>query len=72
MKFKISRTSGVGVKPCDEAGWDDDNNMWAIEVASLEEICALEEKYGALILSRVYGPDAEGTPWLEIYDDYAE
>lgn len=40
---------------------------WFVEVESLEDLMALNQRYGVLIIST-----HEGVPSIEIYDDYRE
>jgi hypothetical protein len=64
MKFKICRASNGywdEPKPCDGAFAED--AKWMIEIATLEELMALEKAVGTLII---------GSDGITIYDDYVE
>lgn len=77
MKFRISATSTAsnGEKPCIDARPDGEieqfgrrRRAWAIDVADLDDLLALADRNGPLILHQ----NEDGQPEIEIYDDYRE
>ena len=78
MKFMIERTSCYcgSEPPCEGASFfshDDKWNetKWSIEINSLEELIALAEKEGEVIVSAPC-PEKNDLPCIEIYDTYRE
>lgn len=74
MKFDIYRTSSClgSEKPCEGAVKDEarSNNYfttYTIEINSLEELIALKEEVGDIIIA-----DNDDNQVIEIYDDYRE
>jgi hypothetical protein len=68
MHLRITRTSlvyGDTEPPCAEATGDPE--AWYIDLRSLEDLIALSERLGPIIVFA--GDDG---PSLEIYDDYRE
>lgn len=45
-------------------------DCWAVEINSLEDLMALQRKYGDLVIETNWAD--EETPNIEIYDDYRE
>lgn len=78
MKFTIGRTSGFYDirKPCENAVLSKhktrfDEDLWEIEIASLEELVKLKEEVNyPIIIKNPYF--IEGQNEIEIYDDYRE
>ena len=67
MKIKIRRASRPGkankdTKPCPSAVWD--RGAWYITLERVEDLFALVEEVGDLVLSQ--------EPGIVIYDDYME
>jgi hypothetical protein len=84
MKFRIKRTSQscfCESKPCDGAYIDKfepdsrdshyDQRWWAIEIESLDDLLALAEKEGEIIV-KAPSKYTDDLPEIEIYDDYRE
>jgi len=78
MKFMIERTSDYsgGASPCNGASvfcfdekWEE--TKYTIDVNSLEELMALADKEGQLIISAPC-PGNKDLPCIEIYDTYRE
>ena len=85
MEFKISRTSMWNdKKPCDNAyrkkiirvdergfkSFEDHDEIWVIEINTLEDLLDLKEKYGEIIVCTAY--ENPNINELEIYDDWRE
>lgn len=76
MKFRIERTSDFNneAPPCEGAyldvkGCEWENNKWAIDINSLEDLLNLTENEGRII---VFAPHerTDNYPAIEIYDDF--
>ncbi len=74
MRFEVTRSSQ---SPWDEnsphpgatrANEGQPHAIWAIEIATLEELMAFAAEAGELVLK----PGEDGLPELEIYDTYRE
>ena len=65
MKYFVTRTSDIfgKNKPCEEAVLVDKDNIWAVEIDSIEMLMAFIAKYGKVVV---------GSNWIEIYDGYRE
>lgn len=77
MKYIVRRASVRGnVKPCEEAKQehitykDGNENVWMVEIETIEELMNFQQKYGDIIIgtSIIY----DGHPDILIYDDYIE
>lgn len=82
MKFIVNRSSDIltlNGSPCEEAFIDYvivENlsrekykiEVWCIEFNSIEEIIAFRNKYGDVIISKIY----DEYDYIEIYDNYRE
>lgn len=77
MKFVIYRTSEI-VPPCEEAKKEtmkllvdgDEEEIYTIEVNTLEELLNICKKYGDVIVNENYWDTK--FPYIEIYDYYRE
>lgn len=47
-------------------------NVWTIDINSIEELANLSQKYGEIIISDCRLTSEDKYPTLEIYDDYRE
>lgn len=76
MEFLIRRINDSGQKPCDEAQpINEDENSWFIEINSLEELLAFQEKYKEeLVIGKTpeWYHQPEFPYSLVIYDDSRE
>lgn len=82
MKFIVKRSSDIltlNGSPCEEAFINyvivenlsrekKKIEVWCIEFNSIEELLAFRNKYGAIIISKIY----DEYDYIEIYDDYCE
>ncbi len=71
MEFRIIRSSQfVDEKPINVKNIYKKGDGWYIKINTLEELIAFENKYGSLIISKVWDNGKEMQ--IEIYDDYRE
>lgn len=82
MKFIVQRSSDIlnlNGSPCEEAFIDyviienisrekKKIEVWCIEINFIEQLIAFRNKYGGIIISKIY----DEYDYIEIYDDYVE
>ena len=69
MMFGLKRTSIWGDdKPCDSALRDETNDLWQIDINTIDELLEFAKEQGGNLIINVKGK----SPHIEIYDDYRE